>query len=313
MPRFTDNWVLEKIMFIYLEGGSACFCCTPVPTSLFSPEKDPVESMIRSMSDLHPDEVECEIRALATSPWDEEMKDQVWGDRGMLRFRMKREMGGYRRFLEGVAVESREEDGETMHLEVPAVSVLSDFCKNHISPSELYELFQVSREDLVDVLKTKYKICSFYTVVFCTVAEQLENFDVTGCGDDAPSCSDDGNNHDTDNRDNSELGFEKDLKFDNTGRGFCIDVVNNLAKSVDGNDNQCTINDPVLLRFLQRMVSLSGPTLLARASSAGGCRGSSHNFRSDRRVIRLIIARLWADRLIDKYTEFKSKVSNELN
>jgi len=307
MPRFTDSWVLEKIMFIYLQGGSDCICCIAPPLSLFSPEKDPVESTIRSMADLHPDEIECELRALRTSPWDEEMKDQVWGDRSMLRFRMKKEMGGYRRFLEGVVADSRGKD-ETTPLEVDAVSVLSDFCKNHVSMRELYQLFQVSREELVDTLKNKYKICSFYTIVFCTVAEQMENFDVTGCGDDAPSWGDNDDSHDTDERDDSELEFEKDLKFDKTGRGFCINVVNNMAKNDDGNDDQCTVNDPVLLRFLQRMVSLAGPTLLARASFAGGSRGNSHSFRSDRRVIRLIIARLWADRLMDNYTKFKHKI-----
>lgn len=256
------------------------------------------------MPDLHPDEVECELRALRTSPWDEEMRDQVWGDRSLLRFRMKREMGAYRRFLEGAT-----ESGETT---IDAVSVLNDFCKNHVSPRELYQLFRVSRDELVDILKTKYKICSFYTVVFCTVAEQMENFDVTGCGEDAPSFSNNDDSRDTEERDDSELGFERDLKFDNAGRGFCIDVVNNMAQSDDGNDDQCTVNDPVLLRFLRRMVSLAGPTLLARACFAACSRGSSHSFRSDRRVIRLMIARLWADRLMDIYTKYKQKLSPEL-
>ena len=256
--------------------------------------------------------MEREIRALKTSPWDEEMKDQVWGDRSLLRFRMKKEMGRYRSFLEGMTADSRE--GEARHFdEIHAVSALSDFCKNHISPRELYQLFQVSREDLVDVLKTKYKICSFYTIVFCSVAEQMENFDVTGCGEDAPSCNENDNNHDKEMSYSPELGFEKDLKFDSSGRGFCIDIVNNMANSDDGNDRQCTINEPVLRRFLQRMVSLAGPTLLARATSAGGNQGSTHSFRSDRRVIRRIIAHLWADRLIDKYTAYKHKLINELD
>jgi hypothetical protein len=79
------------------------------------------------------------------------------------------------------------------------------------------------------------------------------------------------------------------------------------------------VDDDVLLKFLRRMASLAGPTLLARAARNDGEGGGSDrdgseggeiekddaanttSFRSDRRVIRLMIARYWADRLIEKY------------
>ena len=80
----------------------------------------------------------------------------------------------------------------------------------------------------------------------------------------------------------------------------------------------------VLNMFLQRMVNLAGPTLLNRApktshqnddnegsdSDKDGSDGAEEedepnipSFRSDRRVIRLFIARYWADRLIEKYNQ----------
>lgn len=285
MPRFSDTWVLDKTMFIYLQGGTACICCAPQPLSLFAPEKDPVETMIRSLSDLNAGEVEREICALKTSPWDEEMRDQVWGDRGLLRYRMKKEMRGYKQFFENIAESTNADDN--------VIAVLHKFCKNHVQPSELHHLFQLTRDDLEEVLKTKYKICSFFTIVFSAVAEQLEKFELTGYGVDAPSCSDECNN--------SELCFEQDFKFDKNGRGFCIDIAD-VCKNTSG-DTQFKINDAVLLRFLQRMASLSGPNLLSCASSSEPSR-SAPCFRSDRRLMRLIVARLWADRIIEKYTEF---------
>lgn len=225
-------------------------------------------------------EKEREIQAVKNSPWDEVMRGQVWGDRGLLRWRMKKEMAGYKSFLESVG------EGPL------AVERLHDFCYG-ITRQDLYEIFQLSRQDLVDLLKTKYKICSFYTIVFCTVAEQLEHFELTGFGVDAPDCQSD-----------SELHFENDLKFDKKGRGFCIDAV-----TYNKSDDEYTINDSVIRHFLQRMVSLAGPTLLTcPTSDEASNTSSSPSFRSDRRVIRLIITRYWADKLIDKYNEFNSKM-----
>ena len=289
MPRFTDSWVLNNTMFIYLQGGGACICCAPQPL-LFSPEKEPVDGMIRAIDDLNDDEKAHEIAVVKVSPWDEEMRGQVWGDRGLLRWRMRKEMGGYRKMLEGL----REGAGGTDDV---VIAKLHDFCVNNMATAELYSLFTLSRQDLVDMLKTKYKICSFYTIVFCTVAEQLEHFDMTGIGLDAPEC------------DNSaEVEFERELKFDAKGRGFYFNVVNK--------SNDDTINEPVLLKFLQRMVTLGGPTLLTcsnvkKNSSSGSKNNNGPSFRSDRRAIRLIIARCWADKLVERYTEFNNNEANK--
>lgn len=100
--------------------------------------------------------------------------------------------------------------------------------------------------------------------------------------------------------------------------GFTLDVV---AKNPS--DEGLSINKDVLLVFLRRVVSLAGPTLLARAgrvhdtdddddgdvhrdSSVGSeTENNVTSFRSDRRVARLLIARFWADSLIELYKKAK--------
>jgi hypothetical protein len=101
-----------------------------------------------------------------------------------------------------------------------------------------------------------------------------------------------------------QLHFENDLKFDKKGRGFCIDAV-----TYNKSDDEYTINDSVIRHFLQRMVCLAGPTLLnCPTSDEASNTSSSPSFRSDRRVIRLIITRYWADKLVEKFNEFNSKM-----
>ena len=170
------------------------------------------------------------------------------------------------------------------------VEKLHDFCVDCMTIDELYDLFTLSRDELVSMLKSKYNLCSFYTVVFSTVAQQLEHFEMTGIGLDAPELSDN----------TAEVEFERKLKFDARGRGFYMNVVNRKDDS---------INETVLRIFLNRMVSLAGPTLLLcsdldekRHSDGTGSNGDSPSFKSDRRVIRLIIARCWADKLLKRYT-----------
>mmetsp|Transcript_28228 Transcript_28228/g.60152 ORF Transcript_28228/g.60152 Transcript_28228/m.60152 type:complete len:319 (-) Transcript_28228:12-968(-) len=305
MPRFADNWVLDKCMFDYVQGGSCACCGFP---HLFAPGG--LEGMINAMSDLETDTATNEINAAKASPWPPDMRDQIWSDRLLLRFRMKKDMKVYRAFLEGV-VKGDDMDKEEVDVK-DSIAPLHQFCINDLSPTQLRQIFQLPRSELTEVLKSKYKICSAYAVVFCTVAEQLANFKVTGYGVDARSSSGD---------DNSEEIFEKELKFEKIGPGFCLNIATNHGV---GGSHDWKVNDEVLLKFLQRMVSLAGPTLLARAaktshdndgsdSDKDGSETSEKNdsnipsFRSDRRVIRLMIARYWADRLMEKYNEVQKK------
>lgn len=287
MPRFTDTWVLNNTMYIYLQGGGACFCCPPQLFSAFSPDKEPVEALIRSLEDLNERDKERELRALKDVPWDDDMKGQVWGDRGLLRWKMKKEMAGYQAFLErlGAGDDVQFSSSENQNT---VVNRLGNFCRDIMTPRQLHDIFQISRQDVIDILQTKYKICSFATVVFCAVAEQLEHFDATGLGIDAPN--------DASASCRSEADFENDIQFDQK-RGFCIDV----ATIRGGDDDDYTINNLVLEHFLRRMVTLAGPTLLTYSNKNNNS-SSEPSFHSDRRMIRLIIVKYWAEKIIERYT-----------
>mmetsp|Transcript_32414 Transcript_32414/g.58588 ORF Transcript_32414/g.58588 Transcript_32414/m.58588 type:complete len:192 (-) Transcript_32414:594-1169(-) len=170
MPRFADNWVVDKCMFDYVQGGSCACCGFP---HLFAPGG--FEGMVNSMSDLETDAAANEINAAKSSPWPPEMRDQIWGDRLLLRFKMKKEMKVYRAFLEGV-VRGDAENDETGNGEInikDAIGVLQNFCINELSPRQVRGIFQLPRSELTEVLKSKYKICSAYAVVFCTVVISL--------------------------------------------------------------------------------------------------------------------------------------------
>lgn len=340
MARFEDQWVVDKCMFDYVSGG-ACACCGF--THLFTPTGG-FEGMVNTMTDLETDAARHEINAAKASPWPPDMRDQIWSDRLLLRFRMKKGMKNYRSFLEGILKE--ETDSDEVNIK-DAIPILQHFCKNELTPKEIRGIFQLPRSELTEDLKSKYKICSAYAVVFCTVViscallplvtlhpqpmpivdtvsltslsfslryqvEQVANFKATRYPVDARSGSED---------DNYEERFEKDLKFEKLGPGFCL-------KITTGGDDNSEVDEGVLLMFLERMVSLAGPTLLARAPKASQGDGDSDDdgevdgaseknesnvtsFRSDRRVARLLIARHWADRLIQKYNEVKKKKDEE--
>jgi len=269
--------------------------------------------MINAMSDLETDTATQEINAAKASPWPPDMRDQIWSDRLLLRFKMKKDMKVYRSFLEGVVMDDINAPTSNSNIEEvdkrDAIPILHNFCTNELSPKELRQLFQLPRSELIEILNSKYKICGAYGVVFCTVSEQVVNSKVTGYGIDARHSPGD---------DNSEEIFEKELKYKKVGPGFCLDIT--TQQDDDGDD---IVNEEVLNIFLQRMVSLAGPTLLNRApktshqnddngsdSDKDGSDGAEEedepnipSFRSDRRVIRLFIARYWADRLIEKYDQ----------
>ena len=118
---------------------------------------------------------------------------------------------------------------------------------------------------------------------------------------------------------------EKILSFDRRA-GFVIPIATkNKVKSTSDNAVY-EIKREVLSTFLDMLYSLSGPKLLARGpkSTKDGDedngdaddpemdieKSSGPSFRSDRRVIRLIIARYWADMIIKSYKKAKENVVN---
>jgi hypothetical protein len=108
-----------------------------------------------------------------------------------------------------------------------------------------------------------------------------------------------------------ELAFEQDLlQFDKRG-GFVLRL----------HANDGSLDERRVQIWLERLQSLGGPKLLDRgplkdceetgdaddvhAASSSGTNDNptsmGPSFQSDRRMIRLIIARYWADLLMDKY------------
>jgi hypothetical protein len=178
---------------------------------------------------------------------------------------MRKEMDVYREFW--------EQHGEKF----------SQWCKNHLRLMK--KLLQMPRSEVMEKVKTQYGIHSAFGIVVCTVTEQVANYSLTGYSTDAIG--------------EAESAFEESLVLDRRC-GLTMKIVRQ-----DG-----SIDEEVLQVLLNRIQSLGGPKLLERGvskSEEGGAddgvqegqKGPS--FRSDRRIVRLIVARHWADALRNKY------------
>ena len=276
MVQFGDDWVVDRSMFDYLNGGS-CSCCGLSHASMNMME------FMQACSDLETDDGKKEVR----SPWPVVMRDEIWSGRVKIRKMMKDEMETYRSRLE----EHRE--GLTSFL-------------NDMPAQALLRLFQMPRDELSTIVQDRYDIRGgAFEVLMCAVVEQVANFHMTGYKDDG--------------RGEEELLFEDALTF-NKRCGFTLNFEEVL--DVQG----------VFLRFLER---LGGPKLMPRRykgtrdasidaakeekEGVGGKEGEEdeeeegegkeqevkgqhgQSFRADRRLIRLLIARYWADRLFQMY------------
>jgi len=317
MPRFGDKWVIDKALFEYTTGGGNCACCS-FPQDLFLP--DGLKGLIDSVSDLETDAANAEYRASQRSPWPPEMRDQVWADRVRLRLKMKGEMGGYRSFLDsvvgkadgGAAVAVADGDGEEEEEEDGATR-LKKWCIETLGPVKLQRLFQMPRAEVVEQLNNRYGIHSAFATVLSSVVEQVSNFQVTKL--------------EPDGRGDVELGFEEALGYDRRGGFVLRDLVGKRCVEREEGMKAMTmvVNEEVLDVFVRVFVDLGGPKLLHRnppsAAAAATQEGGEDqeeeeeggaddgddqavkeaSFRSDRRIVRLMIARYWADQLISKY------------
>lgn len=129
MPRFSDEWLIDRTMFDYVQGGS-CACCS------FNFLPAGTKGLIESMSEFETDAANAEVSALDSLPWPADMKDQVWMERVRLRQFCKKNMGHYRSFWE-------EHGGnyQDWFLSLPT--------------SKLLRLFQIPRSEIVERLKTQ--------------------------------------------------------------------------------------------------------------------------------------------------------------
>ena len=283
MPRYSDEWLVDKALFEHQMGGD-CVCCI-IPN--FDP--DGLRGLINAVSDIETDAANAEFDAHQVSPWPPEMRDQIWGDRVRVRMKMKKDMHLYKSFIE-------EECG--------GVQELRKWCLG-LEPKSIKQIFQMPKTDVVETLRNSYnvQIHSALGVVMNSVVEQVANFQKTGYPIDA--------------RGEVETDFETQLKYSRMG-GFILNITkqNTVFDESIGEDATVEeINQDVLDVYLSCMVALGGPKLLQRGKSENvdddedaddvkvvkGKKQKGPSFRSDRRLARLIIQRNWADQIMAKY------------
>jgi len=147
----------------------------------------------------------------------------------------------------------------------------------------------------------KFHMHAAFGTVLCAVTEQVAHFKVT--------------NYPFDGRGTDEINFEKMLVFDRRG-GFTLRDASDETRE----------------KWLLRHKSLGGPKLLERNAKKSADYDSDNedddgkekeeenngvdpdvpSFRSDRRIIRLLIARCFADALQEAFLKDEAKKHEEL-
>ena len=96
MPRFSDEWVVDRVLFDYVSGGS-CACCG-ISHSLFLPNG--TKDYITNMTDLETDQMNTEMDIVASDlhPWPKVLRDQIWCDRVKLKQKLKSTITKYTNF-----------------------------------------------------------------------------------------------------------------------------------------------------------------------------------------------------------------------
>jgi hypothetical protein len=214
MPKFSDQWLIDRTLFDYVQGGS-CTCCA------FNFLPGGTASIIQSMSEFETDAANAEISALDQLPWPPDMKDQVWMERVRLRQYCKRTMNKYKHFWE----EHAEAYEEWFY---------------QLSNQELCRYFQLPRTEILERLQQeKFHVHASFGTVLCAVTEQgmpkcsgwPKNLLVPSCSLMLTQvfflslCKSVAHfkvtQYPIDGRGHAEIGFEEILTFDRRG-GFTI-------------------------------------------------------------------------------------------
>jgi len=233
--------------------------------------------LIRSMSEFETDAANAEVSALDKLPWPQEMKDEVWKERVRLRQYCKGNMKLYKSFW--------DDYGEKYQ---------SWF--QELSKQRLCRFFQLARTEVMERLQhRKFHMHAAFGTVLCAVTEQVAHFKVT--------------NYPVDGRGRAEIDFEEILAFDRRGGFTLIDASEETRE-----------------KWLFRHKTLGGPKLLERnakrsidydsdnddgeekeAEEISGTNSDAPSFRSDRRIIRLLIARAFADTVQEAFLKHEGK------
>ena len=364
MPRFSDEWVVDRVLFDYVSGGS-CACCG-LSHSLFLPNG--TNDLITSMTDMETDQMNSEIDILNNNhhPWPKPLRDQIWSDRVKLKQKLKSSIQVYTQFWSQHGTAFTE-----WLLFVPSSSpsfTSQDINNNNSGKNaenstvastqsekrqRLQRCLQMSRDEFITFIQQKYQIHSAYMVVLTAVMEQVAHFSETKYPFDSLRSSE--------NDQSAELRFEQALQFDRRS-GFTlpilpatsttepiasIDVAQMLLDRIrtlgdakllgrgpsstttttplnyddaddDDDDRKEEVNDEVdddvdgpTNRPLPTVEPLGTATANASLSSSSTkCGIPTPSFQSDRRMIRLILARYWADILMQRYNTHEQNGEN---
>ncbi|TMW60895.1 hypothetical protein Poli38472_000937 [Pythium oligandrum] len=210
------------------------------------------------------------------SPWPTFIHEEILTERARLRVVMKEDMRQYKAFID-------------THMKGFSAwwQQLDESTKNRV--------FQVPDEDVMDYFKSHAKVKGSYEIVLCAVMEQLRHFNETGYKDGRipPECC-----------------AEQYLQ----NRRSCFVMDPKYVASADGAVNFCEI-----------MQILGGPKLLPLRLTRDPAQNNQaeqevaqsvanvQSFRSDRRLLRLVIFRKFADVAMRKYlregTDSKEKAA----
>jgi hypothetical protein len=331
MPRYSDEWVIDRVLFDYVSGGS-CACCG-LQYNMFLLHG--TEDLIQAVSDLDTDQKTTEIQALAFHPWPKELRDQIWSDRVKIRQKLKLSSAPYTAFWNEYGTQFTE-----WFYGGSAADHHDDDIHDIDTIQSIQRCLQMSRSELLQILQQQYQIHSAYSVVLNAVVEQVAYFPVTGYSHD--SCGGSPDDH------SSERQFEQALRFDRMCGGFTLPILekkkdtNHISASSSSSrggtdDNHDNNNMTIIVQWdivqilLNRIQSLGGPKLLDRnptqpqhrsssvdhdddADDDGDADDPNHDtsttqahpnnspsFQSDRRIVRLVLARYWADVLMQRF------------
>ena len=281
--------------------------------------------IIETMSEFDTDSKRDEIEALHRLPWPVEMKDEVWMERVRLRQYCKRTMKRYKEFWDDQSSKHRPGPAQVTLSNGPTAPESSASPSPSSSPplsrsvqqttfeewfmsldrSQLAKYFQLPRREPLERIQKQgrgqkpFLLHPAFGTVLCAVTEQVAHFNLT--------C------YPPDGQGTAELGFEDILAFHKRG-GFTL------------------IDDSVETRqkWLLRHRTLGGPKLLEKQNESNDENDDDSDdeaegdgvatdtnpppptipsFRSDRRIMRLLIARCFADDLQSAYQKDMKELS----
>jgi hypothetical protein len=300
MPRFSDQWLIDKTLFDYVQGGS-CACCS------FNFLPNGTKGLIESIgSEMETDALRQEVNSLNVLPWPHDMKEQVWMDRVRIRQYCKQQMRDYQEFWR-------------MH-----GTDFSQWFLHSVSTEQLQRLFQLPRSDIVDRLLQKghgrpssFSVHAAFGSVLCAATEQVAHFELT--------------QYPCDGRGEAEVGFESCLVFDRRG-GFTLNGLDTETTKRMWLLRHETLGGPTLLERNAKKVPVDKRRSKDREDNDDDGYGDNDDdadiddnddaddnvnnnntkntyspppptpsFRSDRRIVRLLIARQFADVLQRAY------------